>query len=357
MTIKNAEAERILAVLDETVHELSSLSYVNSHLVEQTESLGDILGSKFVGLLESCKILDNEVDFDKDKTDHIPTGNIYRGLEKDASLLHHIQSFGFDRSANTLSLVDALKRLKQGVHRRLSVTVEEENSRRSHFEEVCKREEKASKEKLSLEQQLRIERRERQKALAQLSETEVRTKNELGVVRAGTDKFMKDLVVRTEDTKDRNAKQYDFDFDILLEEITKLEKELKKLEVVHREEEEKLIKKKNKSEQEVETWIKEYDIDMNKLEKIYQDEYEVYNEVVEQLRVYEGHYNKLRKEIEDANAREDEQKKAKEEAEERKKREEKAAATIQATWKMFQQQKASGDGAKKGGKGKGGAKK
>ena len=96
---------------------------------------------------------------------------------------------------------------------------------------------------------------------------------------------------------------------------------------------------------------------MNKLEKIYQDEYEVYNEVVEQLRVYEGHYNKLRKEIEDANAREEEQKKVKEEAEERKKREEKAAATIQATWKMFQQQKASGDGAKKGGKGKGGAKK
>ena len=63
-------------------------------------------------------------------------------------------------------------------------------------------------QQLSLEQQLRIERRERQKALAQLSETEVRTKNELEVIRADTEKFMKDLVVRTEDTKNRNAKQY-----------------------------------------------------------------------------------------------------------------------------------------------------
>ena len=253
MTIKNAEAERILAVLDEACSELSSLSYVSSSLIEHTETLGDILGPTFVSYLESCKELENEVEFEKEKTDNIPTSNIYRYMKKDPSVLHHIQSFGFDRSVNILSLVDALKRLKQGAHRRLSVTVEEENSRRSHFEEVCKREEKASKEKLSLEQQLRIERRERQKALAQLSEAEVRTKNELEVVRAGTDKFMKDLVVRTEDTKDRNAKQYDFDFDILLEEITKLEKELKKLQVVHREEEAKLIKKKNKSEQEVET--------------------------------------------------------------------------------------------------------
>ncbi len=94
-----------------------------------------------------------------------------------------------------------------------------------------------------------------------------------------------------------------------------------------------------------------YDTDMNKLEKVYQDEYEVYNEVVEQLRVYEGHYNQLRKEIEDANAREEEQKKAKEEEELQKKREAKAAATIQATWKMFQQQKSEAAG--KGGKGKG----
>ena len=351
MTIKNAEAERILAVLDETVQELSSLSYINSNLIEHTENLGDILGPKFVGYLESCKILDNELEFDKDKTDQIPTSNIYRYLCKDPSTLHKIQSFGFERSGNLLSLVDALKRLKQGTHRRLSITVEEQNSKRAHFEEVLKREEKASKEKLSLEQQLRIERRERQKALAQLSETEIRTKSELEVVRAGTDKFMKDLVVRTEDTKDRNAKQYDFDFDILLEEITKLEKELK-LQVVHREEEAKLIKKKNKSEQEVETWIKEYDIDMNKLEKVYQDEYDVYNEVVEQLRVYEGHYNKLRKEIEDANAREQEQKKAKEEADNQKKREEKAAATIQATWKMFKQQKESEGKGKGKGKGK-----
>lgn len=352
MTVKNAEAKRILAVLDETVQELSSLSYINSGLVEHTEDLGEILGSKFVGYLESCKNLDNEPEFDKDKTDQVPTGNIFRHLSKDPSVLHHVQSFGFDRSGNILSLVDAIKRLRQGTHRRLSVTVEEENSRRSHFEEVCKREEKASKEKLSLEQQLRIERRERQKALTQLGEAEVRTKNELEVVKAGTEKFMKDLVVRTEDTKNRNAKQYDFDFDILLEEITKLEKELKKLEVVHREDEAKLIKKKNKSEQEVETWIKEYDIDMNKVEKIYQDENEVYSEVVEQLRVYEGHYNQLRKEIEDANAREEEQKKAKEEAEEQKKREEKAAATIQATWKMFQQQKEA-EGKKSKGKGKG----
>ena len=339
MTVKNAEAKRILAVLDETVQELSSLSYINAGLVEHTEDLGVILGPKFVGYLESCKNLDNEPEFDKDKTDQVPTGNIFRHLSKDPSVLHHVQSFGFDRSGNILSLVDAIKRLRQGTHRRLSVTVEEENSRRSHFEEVCKREEKASKEKLSLEQQLRIERRERQKALTQLGEAEVRTKNELEVVKAGTEKFMKDLVVRTEDTKNRNAKQYDFDFDILLEEITTLEKELKKLEVVHREDEAKLIKKKNKSEQEVETWIK-------------QDENEVYSEVVEQLRVYEGHYNQLRKEIEDANAREEEQKKAKEEAEEQKKREEKAAATIQATWKMFQQQKEA-EGKKSKGKGKG----
>ena len=79
--------------------------------------------------IQSCKILDNELDFDKDKTDQIPTSNIYRYLSKDGSTLHHIQSFGFERSGNLLSLVDALKRLKQGTHRRLSVTVEEENSK------------------------------------------------------------------------------------------------------------------------------------------------------------------------------------------------------------------------------------
>ena len=348
--VTNAESGRILAVLDETMRDLQVLSYVNSSFVERIEDFKDTFSADFLSQLEKSKVIDSELDFEKDKASTSPAVEMCRIVNKNPDVLRKVRSLGLGQSASILKLVEALKRLQQGTEKRLSVTVEEENSKRSHFTEVMSREEKASKEKLSLEQQLRIERRERQKALAQLKETEVRTKNELQVVRDGMDKFMKSLIDRTEDTANRDAKQYNFDYEILLQEITKLEAHLETLQESNRDAEAKLVKKKNKSEEEVETWIQEYDKDMAIKEKAYQNEMSVYKDVVKQLESYEGHYNKLRKEIEDANERELEDKKVKDEAERSQKKQDEAAAFIQNIWK---QHKLMRDAASPKGKGKG----
>ena len=58
-----------------------------------------------------------------------------------------------------------LKKLRDKFNKRLSTTVQEENSNRDHFEEVQRREEKAGKEKLSLEQQLGLEKKERRRQM------------------------------------------------------------------------------------------------------------------------------------------------------------------------------------------------
>ena len=58
-----------------------------------------------------------------------------------------------------------LRKLRDKFNKRLSTTVEEENSNRDHFEEVQRREEKAGKEKLSLEQQLGLEKKERRRQM------------------------------------------------------------------------------------------------------------------------------------------------------------------------------------------------
>ena len=135
--------------------------------------------------------------------------------------------------------------------------------------------------------------------------------------------------------------------------MAQLKSELDQLRVSNREEEAKLKKKKTKSEQEVEIWIQEYDKDMRAKEKVYQDELGVYNEIVEQLQRYEEHYDKLRKEVEDANAKELANQKARDEAEQRERKRDEAAGKIQALWKQFKQSNAEGEKAGAKGKGKG----
>jgi|AntAceMinimDraft_11_1070367.scaffolds.fasta_scaffold94161_1 hypothetical protein len=72
--------------------------------------------------------------------------------------------------------------VRRKLNRRLHTTVEEETSVKENFEQVLSREKKAGKERLALENQLKVESRERRRQVSHTEEAETRIRDELAAI-------------------------------------------------------------------------------------------------------------------------------------------------------------------------------
>ncbi|KAK3233691.1 hypothetical protein CYMTET_56025 [Cymbomonas tetramitiformis] len=353
--MNNVEAARVMNVLEDALANLRLISLVTQGALDSVEELEDVVGPELAGELMDHRTATSKVAIEGSEVLTSNTNSVCRTLRKNPHLESKLaQLFHDSRSQGMLNFIHTLEKVKTTTYKRLTTTVEEENSERDHFEEVCKREEKAGKERQSLEQQLRVERRERQKQLNHMTEMENRSITELEQIKATSVHVAKRLEEDAEATRESDKTTFQERDGKLVTEVTKLKGDLTNVQGKNRDDEGLLRKKKTKSEQEVGNWLTEYDKDMFSKEKALQEEKAVYEEVKQQLGEYEEEYRKLRDEAEAA--AEKERKKAEEKAriEERQRKMDQAAVTIQKAWRTHST--TTGKGAEDTGKGKKGKK-
>lgn len=373
-----AEAARIDSVLGEALQGLKLMRLVTEDVLERAEEMVPVVGQNVVECfkMHRARLEDARGDVADEKLNE-STMALYRALRDTPQAVAYLQAKAATPAAeehvvegeegadvqraleetSRRSAMDGViayfTQLKAIVKRRLSTTVEEEASSVAHFEEVRQREEKAAKELQALEQQLKLERAERSKQLAQANEREQNVQSELETLRANTEARMQQLDADARAQRESDKLKYEEREAQLVKEIEVLTKELDELLKGNLEEEAALRKKKNKGEQEVAAIIEQYDKDMGSREKSYQEEKAVYIEVQKQLREYEEHYEQLRAEAEEIAAEQRRLEQIKEEEERHQKALDDAALKIQGMWKQHKATKEAETSGKKKGKGKG----
>lgn len=105
-------------------------------------------------------------------------------LQKTPGAEAKLASLATERTDSMLQVMELLSQLQGFVKKRMTTTVEEDNSQREHFEEVKIREEKAMSEKQQLQQKLKLERIERQKQINLITEEEECANSQLNVMKA-----------------------------------------------------------------------------------------------------------------------------------------------------------------------------
>ena len=126
-----------------------------------------------------------------------------------------------------MELISELERLVSFTQKQLSTTVEEEKGQEAHFKEVIAREERANNERMSLEQQLRAERRERSKAMASAEAMEKRTRTELSEIQSSIGMTRDRVEQEANATSTADSEWFEKQQASLLRNVEKLEKELR----------------------------------------------------------------------------------------------------------------------------------
>lgn len=240
--------------------------------------------------------------------------------------------------------------VRNKLSKRLHTTVEEETSVKKNFEQVLAREKKAGKERLALENQLKVESRERRRQVSHTAEAEARIRDELTAV-------MNDGAAHTEvlqaEAAERSAAE-DAMFQeretALSAQLAQLRKQLGDVQKEHKEEEAALRKKVADNEKKLSGHLAEYDAEMGAIEKQLTEERGLDDVAKKQLTEYETHYNALRKEKEEAEAIKREKEEALQKEQAMTKMLDDAALSIQKAWKTHKE--ATEKPAPKGKKGK-----
>lgn len=275
-----------------------------------------------------------------------------RELESDPQAGARLRGLHVKRNEPIVALLETLEQFLASLQKQLSTTVEDEMSYDRYYREVCNREEKANTERSSLEQQLKLERRERVKQLSGLQEMVTRSRADYTRIKMETKSNDHRLKSEADKVRAEDAEAFAAKHEQLGADLDSLRKQLVEVQAENREEELLLRKKTMKAEGEVRNWLAEYDKDMSFKQKTLKEEELQYNEVRKQLEQYERHYMALRAEAEAAAAAELERRKARAAEERRLRRIEKCARTIQATWRSYRLTQAAEEAPTKKGKGK-----
>eukprot|EP00976_Prorocentrum_cordatum_P016790 337800-Prorocentrum_minimum.AAC.2 len=342
------EAARVMTVLEETLADLRRISLLTSGSLESVQEIEEVVGPDLTSLLLQHRNAATKVQMEGHDCLQPTTLSFCRMLKKNPPLEAQLeQLFSDERSQGTMELIAILTAVKDRTYRRLTTTMEEENSERDHFEEVCRREERAGKERQTLEQQLHIERRERSKQINHVLDLEARARNERKTITTTS-------VDQSKDLEDRSKKTMKLDLDSFSERETFLKAEVEKLKLErdtvvkeNREEELMLRSKRNKKTTEVEELLKVYDEEMSTKETAYQEEKRKYEELKENLARCEREFGELQEQAKEAREAMEKSKEEKERKAEREKKQREAAVVIQRAWRSH---KAATSGKKDEGK-------
>jgi len=330
-----------LSVLDETIDNLRLLSYVTIEILDTAEQLKDVLGEDLVNtLIKHRGLLQNAKSSLSSEPVLASTWELARLLKKSPSATR-LQTLHTERSPALLQVLSYFERLRQYAQKRLTTTVEEDNSNREYFEEVKEREERAVAEKLQLEQKLKLQRVELQKQANAVQSAEDKARAELHDVQTNMSETINALQKDSSSTRHDDRDGYQIEYDMLHKELSDAKAQLVRLREEHKENEATLRKTKKRAQQDVESVIGEYDTDVGNKEDEYQKALTEYNSVMAQLEIFTVGYNEMYTERMEYEERE--RKLAQERLEEglRRVRRVRAAFVIQGAWKAFKARKAA----------------
>lgn len=334
--MNSLEAYRVMQVLDEAMDGLRLLSHVDSEVLEAADTLGDVVGEDISKSLLTHKIAAagcrGQVSHD---TFNASSMELWRILKKSPTAESKLSAMQKERSPAMMSYLQTFEKLRQTAYKKLTTTVEEDNSNREHFMEVCMREKKALEQRNTLEQQLALQRRERQKEMEQITNAEDRAASELEDIQEEAKMRQGSLDETSRRAKESDLEKFNSENGKLGKEREKLMGELAELRARNKEMETQARKKKSKGEQEVEAWLNDYDRDMGSKESAYRDELAVYERVVAQLEEYQEKTTQLKAEREEYERQERLRMIAELTERNREKIRNKAALTIQTAWKAY----------------------
>jgi len=381
-SLTNVEAQRIMAILEETYNKLQLLSCVPPlRRVPDYDAFVDEVGPEVAQVLDEQVLLEQQykwvstpqheqdAGFDGDQTlpdfetldDELrhSTRVVCRMLREAPGISKQLREMDSDGVSSTMrKFLATTHELKNQTFQKLSTSVEEEKSKEDWFLEISAREEKASQTLRQLQKEIKAEKAEREKQVSARNDTIQKLREELELIKASTLAEERQLDTETKATEEADKNAFTGKETALSEEFKRLTEELKTKRAANKEAEDQLRKRKVKYEAEASNWITKYDTEMEEKDKEISALRLIYEEEKKELNRLETYFNKLLAEREAALV--EERKKAEERARQQAQMATlaKAATMLQKMWRgkvarRELEKKKSG----KGGKGKKGKKK
>jgi len=377
--LTNVEAQRIMAILEETFQKLDLLSHVPPLQLPSVDVLRRTIGPEVLQVLEEQALLEQQYKwvsappseqkggFDGDQTlpdfetldDELrhSTRVVCRILREAPAIVDRLRDQGAEGSGAAMSkFLQTLSELKEQTLQKLSTSVEEEKSKEDWFLEISAREEKASQTLRQLQKEIKAEKADRERQVSARNESIQKLRDELSAIKTSTVNETQALQADTKAQEEADRDSYQSRDSALRDELARLTAELSAKKAENKESEEALRKKKVKNEAEVEAWISRYDADMAEKDEQITALRSLYEDERKELTKLEDYFNKLMAEKEAQLA--EERKKAEEQARQNAQHAtlSKAATMLQKMWRgkvarRELERKKSGKGGK-GGKGK-----
>ena len=381
-SLTNVEAQRIMAILEETYLKLQLLSHVPPlRRVPDFDSFTNEVGPEVAQVLDEQVLLEQqykwvstpqheqaEAGFDgeqalpdfetlDDELRH-STRVVCRMLREAPAISAQLKELDPDGASATMrKFLGTTLELKSQTFQKLSTSVEEEKSKEDWFLEISAREEKASQTLRQLQKEIKAEKAEREKQVSARNDTIQKLREELELIKASTLAEERQLDTETKASEEADMTAFTSKEATLSEELRKLTEDLKSKRASNKETEEQLRKKKVKYEGEADAWIKKYDLEMEEKDREISALRLIYEGERKELTRLENYFNKLLEEREKALA--EERKKAEDRARQQAQMATlaKAATMLQKMWRgrvarrELEKKKKGGKGGK-GGKGK-----
>jgi len=379
--LTNVEAQRIMAILEETYQKLELLSHVPPLQLPNVDELRRTIGPEVLQVLEEQAMLEQQYkwvsappseqkgDYDGETLPDFETLDdelrhstrvVCRILREAPAIVERLQDQDSEEASMPMTkFLRTFSELKEQTFQKLSTSVEEEKSKEDWFLEISAREEKASQTLRQLQKEIKLEKADRERQVSARNETIQKLRDELELIKSTTVNETKQLQSDTKATEESDLNNFESKDATLREELTRLKAELAQKKQENRESEEMLRKKKMKNESEVEAWITKYDADMEEKDREISALRAIYEDERKELLHLEDYFSKLMAEREAALA--EERKKAEELARQQAQQAtlSKAATMLQKMWrgKVARRDMERKKAGSRGKKGKGGKKK
>jgi len=315
--LTNVEAQRIMAILEETCSKLELLSHVPPLELPDEDQLRDELGPDVLQVLQEQTMLEQQYELVSapqhdasayDSNQALPdfetlddelrhsTRVVCRMVREAPVIVERLQDIGSGDTAISdvmRKFLGTFTELKAQTFQKLSTSVEEEKSKEDWFLEISAREEKASQTLRQLQKEIKSEKAERERQVSARNETIQKLRDELEEIKTGTINEIKALEADTKAQEEADKETFQTREAQLKDELAKLTAELTKGKEENHDTEEKERKKKVKNESEVDNWITKYDQDMLEKDTEITERRAIYEEEKKELARLEDYFNKL----------------------------------------------------------------
>ena len=384
MTLGVIESARISAVVEEALEKLSFLASITPDVMAHRDELSQIVGDEITRIIQeqrgletryeqligqrtALKALSNKSKFNANQEQvkevaralRESTKELCRNLKGNPNIAENLSKIQTERSSLQNLLSKTLRELRESSFSTLTTTVEEEKARNDMIREVIAKEKEVSAAVKKLQADLANEKQQHEQEVEERNEIIGKLKEELVAVRTKSSIETKYLhkVARARGQSLNRA--YNAETTELEQQIWHVKKELEIEVRANGETEDFLKKKQSHLQKEIQTWMVQYDTDIEEQERILE---QLKEQRAADLIKLNDYTERESRELEEK-ARREEAARQKAQAERERRQEEErniwAATLTQALWRGYLARKAAAGGkkGKKGKKGKGGKKK